>query len=57
MDPDDPEDDPDYIMFPKDVYARISSVQDLKKNYARYVDRLVFSPDDIDKIPNRQIFQ
>ncbi len=53
----DPEDDPDFVLFPKDVASRISTSQQLKDSYACYADRLVFGPDDIDKIPNRQIFQ
>lgn len=53
----DPDEDPALVIYPKDVASRISTCQDLKDSYACYADRLVFSPDDADKVPNRQIFQ
>ena len=44
-------------MYPKEVASRISTIPQVKEGYARYADRLVFGPEDVEKVPSRQIFQ
>jgi hypothetical protein len=51
------DEDPDCVVFPKEAAARMLTLKQLRESYSRHADRLVFGPDDISKVPSRQIFQ